>query len=672
MKAIKEQKATHEEALKRFESIHEQEKEQRELAIEDMLFVHSEDGQWDDNAKESRKNRPRYTINRVAGALDQIIGDQRQNRTDIKVVPDSGGADEDTAKTFDGLIRSIESRSAAADSYDNGFEEALGGGFGGWRISHEYTSDESFDQEILIKPILSAASSLWFDTNAKKYDKSDGTHAFITENMSEDAFKAKYPEAQITGFDNGLSHHWHSNSTIRVAEYWRKVPIVKDMGLLSDGRVIDLNEEASVIDELAASGVTVEKKRKANCFKVESYIMSGVEIIKGPMVWAGKYIPLIPCYGKVNHVESKTFIRGMVRNSKDPQRIYNYSKSAEIEAVALTPKDPYWMTKKQAEGHQDQLSNFNKRNDPFMFYKADTDAPGPPQRTGAPSVQSALIQQSMAAREDIHATTGIEPASLGNSPELKSGKAIIAQQKMGDRGSFNYADNLKKSIQYTGRILIDLIPKIYDTDRIVRVLKVDGTTEEVQLNQTVIDQKTQQEVVVNDLSLGQYTIKVNTGPAYATQRQESAQQLIDLSTGNETFAQLATDLIAKNLDLLEGEELTSRVRKLMITQGIVEPTEEEAQEMGLNEPKQPDPQETALVDNVNMQTAKLQADIEQQDAKTASETIKAQIIAIDGYKKLVEALKAQQDAGIPITGTDMQTLDAQQGIIEVAQDNTQI
>ena len=666
------QKDIHKEALRRFDAIYEKEKGQRDLAIEDALFVYSEDGQWDDIGKSSRDNRPRYTIDRVSPALHQVIGDQRQNRTDIKVIPDSSNADKDTAKVLDGLIRSIESRSDASNAYDNAFEEALAGGFGGWRICHEYTSDESFDQEIIIKPILCAATSLWFDINAKEYDKSDATHAFITENISEDAFKEKYPNAQTTGFDDGVSRQWADDGMLRIAEYWRKVETTKHLGLLSDGRVIDLKEEAAILDELAARGITVVKERKAKCYRVESYIMSGVEIIKGPMKWAGKYIPAIPCYGKENHVEGKTFTRGMVRKAKDAQRIYNYSISSVVEGVSLSPFDPYWITKKQYEGHEDRFENFNKNNDPFLIYNEDPTSPGPPKRTGAPSVQTALIQQSQSAREDIYSTTGIEPASLGNSPELKSGRAIIAQQKMGDRGSFNYADNLKKSKHLNGKILVDLIPKIYDTERMVRVLNMDGSTEEVQLNQTTIDQQTGQPIVVNDLALGQYSVKVDTGPAFATQRQESAQQLIELATGNEIFGQLATDLIAKNLDVFGHEELTKRSRKMMIKQGLIEPSEDEVKEMGLDQPQQPDQQQMALVDNVNMQTAKLQSDIEFQDAKTATETIKAQAQAIKAQKDLIEAMRVQIEAGIPITGSDMKTLDAQQGVIEVTQDNTQI
>lgn len=670
----------HKQAVEQFEAIQTEEREQRKLAVEDIKFVHTEDGQWDENATQKRKNRPRYTINRVAGALDQITGDQRQNRTDIKVQPVSGGADEDRADILNGLIRNIEATSKASNAYDSAFDEMVAGGYGGWRVITEFNDDDTFDQDIKVKPINSATTSLWFDRAAKDYDKRDANFAFLTTQMPLDDFKKKFPGASITGFDKerllSNQQRWFSDDDVTVAEYWVKRPVTRTVALLSDGRVIDKEEEDQVLDELAAQNITIENERAVKSFQVESYLMNGVEILKGPMEWAGKHIPLVPVYGKVTDIEGKTFVRGLVRFAKDASRIYNYATSAAIEATALTPKDPIWMTPAQAKGQESRLRTFNENNDPFMFYNADGKAPGPPARTGAPAVQQSLIQQINQAATDIHATTGIEPASLGNSPELKSGKAIQAQQAMGDRGSFIYIDNLGKSIQYTGEILIDLIPKIIDTARIVRTMNLDGTSDTVEVNQEalddfnqpIIDKQTGEQVIVNDLTHGKYDVTIQTGPSYSTQRQESAQQLIDLANGNEVFGQIAIDLIAKNLNVLENDELTKRVRRLMIKQGLVEPTEEEAEELGLNQPQQPDPTQQAITDNVNMQTEKMVSDIEKQDAEThkiiqqsISETIKA-------YDTLIKSYKTQQEAGIPLDIDDHNIRKDQQGIIELSQD----
>ena len=661
----------HKEGVQRFEEIMSLERDQRALAVEDAKFAHTPDGQWDENATKKRQDRPRYTINRVAGAIDQLVGDRRQNRTDIKVRPVSGGADVELAKIYNGLIRNIEGLSKAENSYDMAYDELVTGGYGGWRVLTEFADDSSFEQDIRIKTIDSASTSLFFDPNAKDYDKRDAKYAFLTTLMTKEKYEAEFPNEPLVAFDQeqfsrGDCQSWFDGEKIRVAEYWVKEPVMRNIALLSDGRVIDKDDEKDVLDELADQGLTIKSERKVKSHKVVMYKMSGASIIAGPSEWAGKYIPLIPAYGKVARIEGKEYIRGLVRNAKDPNRIYNYTVSSEIETTALTPKDPYWITAAQAKGHAAALQSFNTKNQPFMIYNADPQAPGAPQRTGAPSVQSALIGQRQNAALDVYATTGVEPASLGNSPELKSGKAIIAQQKMGDRGSFIYTDNLNKSIEYTGEILVDLIPRIYDTERVIRVLNIDGTSEEVKIgqgvadfNQTVTDRQSGNKEIVYDLSRGKYDVVVSAGPAFATQRQESAQQLIDLTANNPAFAAIATDLIAKNLDILEGEELTKRVRKQMIQQGAVTPTPEEEEEMGLNEPQQPSESEKALLDNVLMQNEKMMAEIEGIDAKTEKTMSDITKQNSDINKQTIEALgsmldnfKLQMEAGVPLTAKD--------------------
>lgn len=679
----------HKAAIEQFTRIEDKESYQRELAVEDMRFVHVEGAQWDDDAIEKRANRPRYTINRVAPAIDQMVGNQRQNRTSIKIVPDSAGADEDTAKIFNGLIRNIETRSKAENSYDSAFDENITGGYGGWRIITELNDDDigatfSNEQDIKIKPIKSAATSLYFDVMAEEYDKRDANHAFLITDVLLEDFKKDHPDTAIAEFKQNQRFRscqsWFQDKTIRIAEYWVKTPIDKEIALMSNGTVIDLGEEQAVIDELQDQGITVEKTRKVKSHKVQMYKMNGAEIYEGPTDWAGKYIPLVPEYGKITHIENKTFIRGLTRFAKDPQRIYNFSTSANIEAIALSPKDPIWITSVQAAGYEEDLKIFNTKNSPFMFYEPDEKVPGPPSRTGAPSVQTALIQTIQQSADDIHAATGIYPPALGNAPQLLSEKSVRSQAEMGDRGVYIFQDNHTKSIEYTAEMLVDLIPRIIDTARAVKILNIDGSSETVQVNQKslddfnqpITDEETGEVVIVNDLTKGKYSVVASTGPAFDTMRQENANQLIELATGSPVFEQLATDLIAKNLNLFEGDELVKRVRKMMINQGLVEPTEEEIKALGLDQPPPPDPQQTAITDNINMQTVETQSRIELNDAKTQKEYILAQQETVESFKKLMEALKAKAEAGIPITLDDIKLEASQQAIVELSQDQAPV
>lgn len=669
--AIQDEKL-HALAVKRFERIENKERDQRKAAVEDIKFAQTEDGQWDEGAIAKRRNRPRFTINRVAGAVDQLIGDQRQNRTNIKIRPVSGGATEDVAKTMTGLIRNIESNSKANNAYDTAFDEVVNGGFGGWRVITEFSDDDAFEQDIKIKPLNTATTSLWFDDAAMEYDKRDAMYAFVTVDMPKEEHKERFPKSPMSEWDQqqyntSSCQSWFKEDSVRVAEYWVKTEITKNLALLSDGRVIDSDEEQSVMDELAAKGVTVKKTRKVKSHKVEMYLLDGSGILEGPKAWAGKFIPLIPMYGRQSHIEGQTYTRGIVRFAKDPARIYNYETSSIVETNALTPKDPLWYTPAMVKGHEAKYRNFATQNSPFMPYNPDgKTGGGPPIRGGAPAVQSASLAILQQTSMDLYHVTAMQPPSIGVNPELKSGKAIQAQEKQGDRGSFIFTDNLSKSIDYCAEILVDLIPRIYDTARQVRIMQQDGETENVEINtvnEEVIDDETGKKVLVNDLSMGKYDVVTETGPAFATQRQESAAQILELIATSPMFESLAMDLVAKDLPILETKELTKRVRKVMIQNGTVEPTEQEIEDMGLNQPQAPDPQQAAITDNIAMQTEKLISDIEAQDAKTLQVTIDTQKATIEAYEKMIDTFKTQGEAGIPLTEADHNMRVKQQDII---------
>jgi hypothetical protein len=670
----------HAQAVEAFEETFNFDREQRELSIKESLFVNDEGSQWDDDARTKRANRPRYTIDRISPGLDQVIGDQRQNKIGIKIEPETDG-EEGIAKILTGRIRSIEQINSAQNAYDNAFREVLEGGYGGWRILTDFENEMSFEQRIIIKPIYSASSTLFFSADATGYTKEDATAAWVISWLPVSQFKNEYPDASVVDFGTKLPtycRNWFTGDKVRVAEYWYKKFRTIKIGLLSDGRVIDLNEEKQVLDELSEQGVKVIRERETKTFNIEMLHMSGVEFLTEPELWAGKYIPLVPLYGKQAIIDGKQYTRGMVRKAKDSQKIYNYATSSAIEATALTPKDPIWFTPKQIEGHKRTWKEFPIKNTPFLPYNADPNAQGPPQRGGAPQLQTALLQQIQQASSDIYHTTGIEPASLGNSPELRSGKAIVAQQRMGDRGTYVYTNNLEKSLKYTGDILLDLIPKIDDTAKNVKVLSLDGQTESVKINtpqtdergQPVIDRETGEQVIVNDLTKGEYSVVVTSGPSFATQRQETVAQLTELASTNEMISQLALDLIVDNMNLNNGDEIKARVRKQMIQQGTIEPTEEEVKELGLDKPLPPDPMQEALVENVQIQTEKLISEIKNRDADTQKKIYEAQQTTIDALKTIKEMLLNKREQGVAVTPQEIELIDGQEALAAESQIDT--
>ena len=694
--ASQQKRTIYKEGLDRFSAVETEEKEQRRLGVEDIRFAQTPDGQWDDIAKNNRVGRPRYTLNKIAAAIDTIIGDQRQNEISAKVIALSGAAD--MAETYEGIIRNIEAQSSAKNIYDSAFDEQLNSGYGGWRITTQF-SDDDFNQDIRMEPIHSATTSLWFDPDAKQYDKRDAKWAFLTWSMSIASFESKYPNATVSDFNqkiyqSNLCSTWFQGDNIRLAEYWRKVPIKRRIGKMSDGRVIDLDEDGGALDELAAIGITLLQERVADSHKVERYIMNGAEILEGPEEWAGKYIPLIPLYGKINHIENETHVRGLVRFAKDAQRVYNYLRSAIVEVTALTPKDPYWVTPTQAAGYEGQLARMAIDNPTFQLYNPDSAAPGVPQRSGAPQIQQAMIEQAQSAQIDIVQTLGVSAGTAqptaGTDLDTRSGKAIEAQARRGDAGAFVFADNLVKSVEYSSVVLTDLIPRIYDSERVIRIMQPDGEVEMTPINQTVLDENTGKPVIVNDLTAGKYDVIAKTGPMFATQREKAATVLQELATSNPTFATVTPDLIAKSLDTPMADQLHKRLRKQMIAQGLVEPTEEETEELQIEELKQQQlieqlvPQITQQIQNeasirlLNAEAGKREAEVQDLLAATAAKVGKAVADAneseLDGNKKANESMGVmldnigkQLELGIPITQAVHDLRISQQDLITVSQ-----
>jgi hypothetical protein len=652
------------------------EREQRRLAVRDLMFVDAEDGQWSEDAKEKRRNRPRYTIDKISGPIDQVVGNQQQNEIGVDVIP-LRDATEEIAEIYDGLIRAIEQDSDAINTYDDSFNYMLKCGYGGWRIVMEWEDDDSMDQEIKIHPIESAASSLYFDPRSIKYTREDAQWAILVRDMLREDFKEEFPNAAEVDFDAekfsyARSCHWVQTDTIRVAEWWEKVPVKKNLALLSDGRVIDTDEDGAALDELAAEGITVVRTRVVDSHKVMVSKINAAEILEGPTEWPGKYIPLIPEYGKVSIIEGRKYIRGMVRKAKDPQRIYNYATSQAIETTALSPKEPIMMTPTQYGKHSQQWKTFNTKNPPIALYDPDTNAPGVPQRLQAPQVQGALLQQVQQATEDIYSTTGIEPASLGIVPKVKSGTAIQNEDEKGDRGTFAYQKNHTRSIHYTGKQLVDLIPRVYDAERTTKIIGPDGAIADVTINQTVIDEQTGEPIIVNDLSQGKYGVVSRSGPASVTKKAKTVEQLTGLIEKAPQYMDLLADLVVKNMDLTEGKEATKRIRKQQITSGVVEPTEEEKKEYGLDQPPPPDPMQEELIANLRSQTEENQmkvedmiSKIENRDADTQKKILEGQNTAANSLKVIAEALKIKLvDLQIPLDDDDAQTAEGQQALVD--------
>jgi len=632
-----EMREVHLAAITRYDESFGAEREERADCVEDMRFAWVVGNQWSDLEAQARKERPRFEINRVIAPINQIIGEQRQNRISMKVLPAKGLASKAISDIYSGLLKNIENNSRFADVKDNAFKEMVTCGIGAWSVKVGF-EDEGFDQEIKLSTIRSAATSVYYDTAAVEENKQDAMWFIVTEDMPMSEFDYHYPGAAKSDLSQldaqSYLAEWQQRDSIRVADYWVREPYTREIAQMSDGRIIEITDDSTkVFDELLEAGIEVVNTRKEMSYKVMHYKISAGQVLSGPHEWAGNKIPVVVVFGYNIWTSNQHYYQGMVRRAKDPQRILNYATSQAIETVALTPKDPYWVTPRQIKGHYAQMRNFNVTNAPFLTYNADPLAPGAPTRGGAPAVPEALIMQINQAAGDIEAVTGFYGASLGNDNGTdQSAQAILALQRKGNIGTHELTDNLVKAVQYTAEILIDLIPKVYDGERILDIISDDGQASPVTLNQTIIDRQSGQEVILNDLSIGKYSVVAKTGPSFETQRNETLRTLVELAKTNEVFARLSPDLIAKTLDFEGAEKLAERTRTEMINQGIEQLTEEEQMAAAQQPPEPPSPVEllqfiqlqlqtesmAANVDQIELVNSKLSADIVQSGAKTHS------------------------------------------------------
>ena len=600
-------------ARKRFENVESAESDNRENHIHDTKFENGE--QWTDAEKKDRKDRPCLTDNRVAGAVKQILGDARMNRPRIKVRPVDSNGDPLIASIYTGLIRNIENVSEAETAYDCGHENAVRGNIGYWRIITEYSDDDTFDQDIFIKRIVNP-HSVFLDQGSVEATYEDSKYGFIIEEMAKDDFKEEYPGKETTGIDaggKGLEESgWFTDKTVRVAEYWWKEPCTKHLFLLADDkRVVEI--ENPVIETIADEGnqpISVVrdgkdgepqhflKQRKVKTHKVMQAVISGTQILEGPNEWPGKYIPIIPCLGEELWIEGKRILRSAIRHAIDPQKIHNWNVSNDMETKALAPKQPWMLTPEQLGDFKADWDQAYIRPMPYLLWNYVPGQP-PPQRLTGSLPDAGAVQGIAMSIDAIKAATGIYDASLGNRTNESSGVAIERRQRQGSLATYVFTDNQVRAIKYTGKVLVDLIPKIYDGDRIVRLLGDDLAKDFAKQQQQMapdgqplinIDpngreasarinvSNVYENKVLNDLSVGKYDIVVDAGPGYMTRRQEAADGMIQLSQAAPQFMPILVPRIAKNLDWPGADDLGDEM--MAMSQGGPSPKDQIAMEKG--------------------------------------------------------------------------------------------
>lgn len=550
-----------EDAIKFLKLANEADTENRQQGLDDLKF--SAGNQWPIEVQNSRhlEARPCLTINKIDAYVRQITNQMRQSRPRMRAHSMNSEANAKVADIITGIFKHIEVNSDADTAYDTAGEYAVRVGWGYWRVITDYVREDSFDQEIFIKPIDNPFS-VYFDPNSLEPDGSDAEKALITQFMPKDTFRKEYP-----GRNDGSNFNergtgdfdpdWVQKDAIRVAEYFYIERKKTKLLMLSDGTKV-FKEDAPPMEIMAAAGVEVVAERDTMRKSVKWCKLTGMEVLE-ERTWPGKFIPIIPVYGQQLTVEDKRKKYGLVRQAKDSQRMYNYWQTAMTESIALAPKAKWLLAEGQDEGHENEWAQANIKSQPVLRYK-QTDINGkeapPPQRLQPEPPPAGVIAAAMSIDKDLQSVVGIfDPSQLPQGNQ--SGKAIRGQQTQIDMTNFHFFDNLTRSIKHTGRIILDLIPKIYDKERVMRIIGYDGKPELVTINQKVAEDGVDK--VLNDVTVGEYDVYMDTGPGYQSKRQEAVEAMMPMISTNQELFNLAGDLVFRNMDFPGAEVIADRL-----------------------------------------------------------------------------------------------------------------
>lgn len=589
----------------------------REEAKDDLRFLIGD--QWPDDVRREREieGKSCLTINGLPQFVRRVTGQIRAMNPAVRVIPADGAASEDVAEIMSGMIRQIEYECDGTSVYERAGEMAAACGMGCFRIRADYADPMSFDQECIIERIHNPFAVFW-DPTAKESDRSDARFCFIADDMPVSDFKEAFPNARVV--DATADHHmlglnhWLHGERITVAEYYWIEEKTVTIGLMADGSVV----------ESPKAPLAPVKTREAKIPAVKWAKITGAEVLEGPLDVPTRYIPVIAVTGEEWSVGEALYRSSVIRFAKDPQQLYNMARTENAEVIRLQAKAPYIGTVKQFENFEKLWAKANRTNAAFLPYSPDPMAPGRPQREQPPVASQAFLSEIQLAAEDMKRTTGIYDASLGAKSNETSGVAIQQRQMEAEQANSIYADNVAKAVARAGRILVDMIPRVYDTQRMVRILGEDDQEKLVTIN--ALMQTVDGNVPVNDVTIGKYAVRMSVGPSYQTKREQAVDGMGQFLSAYPAAAPLIGDLVAKAQDWPEADRIAERLKKA-VPAGILG-DEDQDQTPEAQAQRQQAMQQQAQ--QAQMQQSAAQIDLAEKDAKAR--------------KAVADAEKAQADA----------------------------
>jgi len=660
----------HSDALAQFNDIQTALRDERLQCLQDRRFYSLAGSQWEGPLWDIYENKPRFEVNKIHLSVIRIINEYRNNRITVDYTP-KPGQDDKLAETCDGLYRADEKDSVADEAYDNAFEEAVGGGFGAWRLRNVYEDDEDEDNErqrILIEPIFDADSSVFFDLNAKRQDKSDARFAFVVTSMTRASYKEEWGD-DPTDWPKIIHQYefdWCTPDVVYVAEYYKVEDVTETVRIFRaiDGteeryRQADFDADPALEETLAAIGSQEVRQRKIKSRRVHKYIMSGGKILEDAGYIAGKEIPIVPVYGKRWFVDNVERCMGQVRLAKDAQRLKNMQLSKLGEISALSSVEKPILTPEQVTGHQVMWADDNIRNYPYLLINPITGPDGSQQVSGPvaytrspqiPPAMAALMQITEQDMQDILGSSQQADKMVSNI----SGKAIEMIQTRLDMQTFIYMSNFAKGMQRCGEIWLSMARDIYVEEG--RKMKTIGPNEEigmVELMKPMVSE-TGEVVMENDLSRAKFDVNVEVGPSSTSKRAATVRALTGMMaiTDDPQTKQVLQAMAMMNMEGEGISEVRDYFRKQLVRMGVVKPTEQEQEEMMVELQGQPeDPNKIflqAAAEEAIAKAAKARADTVKTVADAGlSRARTAETLAKTGVQEqnmALTALEAEQQA----------------------------
>ena len=645
--------------INELKKLQESDRDQREQAREADAFLLEKDGQWEsDIARQlDSAKRPRYTFDKITPVIEAMMSDIEDMDFGANVKPQGGEANKEVAKTLEGMMRAIQNMSNTSSLYRKTARRVMRRGFDAWVVKSKYKDPWSFEQDLFIESIPNAVNRAWVSNTCVKEDSSDSDVAYVLSALSPEDYKKQFPEGKAVSVDGGTidgMDGWddYQPDVIVIAERYYPKEGVIEVAQLTNGDVVRLDEKWDMIkDEYARSGVTIAEKdgvpkiKKVKDFTWYHCVFDGGGVLSEARATVFKSCPVITIYG--NHEilgqNSKITYSGIVLKGMDAQRVHNYAKSREIEEGALAPRAKTMMTKAQAKGHGDQIARMNISSDPVLFYNADPEAP-PPYQIGGPQINPHLANLGNQMGIDIKEQASVFDAMQGQFAGRTSEDSVRMQIDRGTAATRKWVNSLVNGIQRACELCLDAIPTVYDTQRQMAIVGIDGSEDLVTLNEEVYDQQTNRLVKMNNLNAGKYKVTCDAGAAFSNRLEAGLAAMLEYAAIDPSIVQSGGDLMLKSIDAPLVDQMAERKRAQLMQAGMIpieQMTDKEKEQMqaAAQQPQQPD----ANMVLAQAEMTKAQADV--QKAQNDQDRITLEIAKLEqsGQRVDIDRAKAISD-----------------------------